>query len=396
MDRKRIQILFQKHLKGTLTKEEREELKQGLQTLDEDTFSAWVDESITVEENHGFSKDEVRRRIDSRIAPDGQFTSAIRRLMKHPAIRVAAVLLLVLSVALWVYRVDKGGHSETMQVVGNSLVMPAEDLVLPEQNAMVTLADGTEVLFDMRIDDTIRHKGLEILRTTDGSLVMRQENPENPYFGEDARHRVAAPKGVALQVVLPDGSSVWLNSGSSISVLASYSQRVRAVELEGEGYFDVRHDESNPFYVTAKDVTVKVLGTAFNLSAYAEDKEVKTTLLEGKVDVSVARNSLRLQPGEQAVVGDDASIQLHKDIRIDQILAWKDGFFRFRDEPIVNIMRELQKWYPISAIEIAEGNTDKFTGSIQRSKKLIDILVAIEEVSNLSFEIREGRVIVMK
>lgn len=397
MDKKRINILFQKHLKGELSSAEQEELKQGLQVLDEDTFSAWIDKYVTVEENHLFSKEEVRNRIERRIgASDRQASGTIRRLMKHPAVAVAAMLVLVLSVALWVYRMGGDERTEVIQMADSENAMRSKDLVLPENEAMVTLADGTEMLFNMDASDTVRHKGLEILRTADGSLVMRQENPDNHYFGEDARHRVAAPKGVALRVVLPDSSLVWLNSGSSIGVWASYSQRARGVELQGEGYFDVRHDDNNPFYVTAKDVTVKVLGTTFNLSAYEGDKEVKATLIEGKVDVSAARNSLILQPGQQAVVNDDASIRLHTDVNINLIMAWKDGFFRFRDEPIANILHELQKWYPISAIEIAEGNTDKFTGSIQRSKKLTDILAAIEEVSDLSFDVKEGRVIVME
>ena len=396
MDKKRIEILFQKHLKGELRPAEQEELKQGLHLLDEDTFSAWVDKYITVEENHLFSKEEVRNRIESRIASDEHTSTTLRRFMKHPAVAVAALLVLMLSVALWVYRMGGGERAEVLKIAENDGALRSEDLVLPEKQSMVTLADGTEMLFNMDTNDTIRHKGLEILRTADGSLVMRQENPNNGYFGEDARHRVAAPKGVALRVVLPDSSLVWLNSGSSIGVWASYNRRTRGVELQGEGYFDVRHDDNNPFYVTAKGVTVKVLGTTFNLSAYEGDKEVKTTLIEGKVDVSAARNSLILQPGQQAVVNDDTSIQLHTDVNVNLIMAWKDGFFRFRDEPIANILRELQKWYPISAIEIAEGNTDKFTGSIRRSKKLLDILAAIEEVSDLSFDVKEGRVIVMK
>jgi len=392
VDKKRINILFQKHLKGELTLEEREELKQGMQMLDEDTFSAWVDEYIAVEENHDFSKDTVRDRIKNRIAAQDRITP-IRRLIKHPLIAIAAMLFLVLSVVLWLYRT--GEHQESLKLVEKRGRLNAEELILPdEEEAMVTLADGTQMVFTTV--DTVRHKGLEIVRTADGSLVMKQENSEQHYFDEDARHRVVAPRGVALHVVLPDSSSVWLNSGSSISIWASYNQQNRSVELSGEGYFDVQHDKNKPFYVTAKDVEVKVLGTVFNLSAYDLDKEVKATLIEGKVDVSASRNSLILRPGEQAVVREDASMQLHKDVNINLVMAWKDGFFRFRDEPIANIMRELQKWYPISAVEIPEGNMDKFTGSIRRSKKLTDILAAIEEVSDLSFVVKEGRVIVMK
>lgn len=393
MDKKRINILFQKHLAGELNPVEWEELKQGMQMLDEETFSAWVDEYVEVEENHNFSKDAIRDGIASRIAAEDRITP-IRRLIRHPLIAVAAMLFLVLSIVFWLYR--SGESEESLKLVEKEGEPTARELILPDDEAMVTLADGTQMLFSTNTVDTVRHKGLEIVRTADGSIVMKQENSEQRYFGEDARHSVVAPKGVALHIVLPDSSSVWLNSGSSIRIWASYNQQNRSVELNGEGYFDVQHDKNRPFYVAAKDVKVKVLGTTFNLSAYEADEEVKTTLVEGSVNVSASGNSLILRPGEQAVVNEDASMQLRKDVNMNLVAAWKDGFFRFRDESIADIMRELQKWYPISAVEIAAGNTDKFTASIRRSKKLTDILTAMEEVSDLSFSIKEGRVIVKK
>lgn len=394
MDRKRINILFQRQLKDELTPAEQKELREGLQTLDEETYSAWVDEYITVEENHDFSKNDVRDRIATQIR-EHKKSSPVRGVVRYALITVAAMLLLTCSVTLWLQ--DSGDdQGQLPRQVEKTEAPYEEELTLPEEEAMVTLADGTQMLFSALADDTVRHKGIEIVRAGDGSLVMRQENQSHHVFGEDARHRVAAPKGVALRVILPDSSLLWLNSGSSISIWASYNQDDRSVQLEGEAYFDIQHDLNKPFYVTAKDVKVKVLGTTFNLSAYQTDEEVKTTLIEGKVDVSASQQSLVLEPGEQAVVSQDASMSLHKNVNMSQVVAWKDGFFRFRDEPIADILRELQKWYPISAVEIPQGNTDKFTGSIQRSKKLADILAALEEVSDLSFVIKEGRVIVMK
>lgn len=390
MDKKRIHILFQKQLTGQLTAAEQEELQQGMQTLDEEMFSAMVDEYITVEENHQFSKAVVRSRIEKQIAASEK-PKPFLSFMKYAGI--AAMLLAMLSVTFWLYRT---GDEDALPLMDSYRPLASEELLLPEEEALVTLADGTTMLFNELTEDTIRHKGIEIVRSPDGSLVMKQASPINHSFKEDARHRLAAPKGVALHIVLPDSSQVWLNSGSSISVRASFNQANRSVDLEGEGYFDIRHDANKPFYVTAKGVNVKVLGTVFNLSAYDVDNDVRTTLIEGGVDVSVAQNSLTLRPGEQAVVQSDASMTLHKNININQVLAWKDGFFRFKDEPIVHILRELQKWYPISGIEIAEENADRFTGSIRRSKKLVDILDAIAEVSDLSFVIREGRVIVME
>src|SRR5690606_4938670 len=174
-----------------------------------------------------------------------------------------------------------GESEESLKLVEKEGEPTARELILPDDEAMVTLADGTQMLFSTNTVDTVRHKGLEIVRTADGSIVMKQENSEQRYFGEDARHSVVAPKGVALHIVLPDSSSVWLNSGSSIRIWASYNQQNRSVELNGEGYFDVQHDKNRPFYVAAKDVKVKVLGTTFNLSAYEADEEVKTTLVEG-------------------------------------------------------------------------------------------------------------------
>jgi len=383
-----------KHLTGNLSQSERVELEQGMRSIDEATFSMWVDELVEVNKDVLFSrKDAVFDAIENKLNENASL-KPLRSPRYQRFLRIAAIWLsVILSIAgLYIY---KGYQTQHLAKVKSHQHL-TDDLTLPENEAMVTLADGTQMHFGAATNDTIRHKGIEVARLADGTLRMKQENNANIFFNKNDRHRLAAPKGVSLRILLPDSSIVWLNSGSSISIWASYGRQKRMVELDGEAYFDIRHHKNKPFFVTAKNTMVKVLGTQFNLSAYQTDPAVQTTLIQGAVHVSASYNSIRLKPGQQAVIKNDASITLHKNISLSQVLAWKEGYFRFQNKPISELLQELAKWYPIEGVEMLAGIDDKFTGSIKRSKKLADLLRAIEQVSALKFVIKERRVIVMK
>ncbi|SJN42890.1 FecR family protein [Sphingobacterium sp. JB170] len=376
--------------------DENKELEQGLQDIDPKVFASWVDKNIIVEENVEFTNQEgVFDRILKNIDRSESSVHTFIPWYKRTIYRVAAACIAVSFCALMYYG-NHNGIFGIMRESGELANTTNEPMELPEEKALVTLADGTQMLLDGSTGDTLRYKGLEITRLTDGSVVMQRRSPEKSYFNEADRHKITAPKGVAVHVYLPDGTGVWLNSGSTITVLASYGENERRVELQGEGFFDVTPNKQKAFIVKAKNSIVRVLGTQFNLSAYSEDMSVKTTLIHGSVDVSAQNNKLRLTPGEQAVVSRNADIALNKDVNISEIVDWKDGYFRFNDQPIGVILQELARWYPIEEVQMELTAPDNFTGSLKRSKKLGDVLDAIASVSDLKFVVHGGRVIVMK
>lgn len=181
-----------------------------------------------------------------------------------------------------------------------------------------------------------------------------------------------------------------------MAMAVSYGRLNRHVTLQGEAFFEVTHLADIPFTVATKNTTVQVLGTTFNVSAYPQDKQVKTTLLTGSVHIQAGNKQLLLKPGQQAQVARDSQMELIKNVDINAVLAWREGYFKFKDESIQVILEELAKWYPITEIAIDPAIDEKFTGSLKRSKKLTDVLDGISQISALKFQFQEGRVHVMK
>lgn len=396
MDQQRTYQLFLKHLRANLSAAEKKELEAGLREIDQHTFDSWVNDNVNEHDEVEFlNQEQVFDRIWGNIDPLPIKNSSISPWYKQTVFQVAAACA-VMAFGLLFFIGDDLLHLQQKGDTMDKVAYAHGSLELPEENALVTLADGTQMLFDALNTDTLRHKGLEITRSNEGVLVMRRKGESDIYFDENDRHKLSAPKGVALHVLLPDSTSVWLNSGSTITLYASFGKNDRRVELQGEGFFEVSHDQHKPFIVKAKNSVVQVLGTRFNLSAYQTDAEVKTTLVEGSVDIRSNQGRLRLSPGQQAVVNDQAGIVLNRNVNISEIVGWKEGYFRFNDKPISEILEELAKWYPIEDIQMQITSPDNFTGSIKRSKNLEDLLDAIASVSDLKFVVQGRRVIVMK
>src|SRR5690606_10465132 len=140
----------------------------------------------------------------------------------------------------------------------------------------------------------------------------------------------------------PDGSKVWLNSASSLRYPVRFSGNERRVEVTGEAYFEISHNDRMPFRVVSNDQVVEVLGTRFNVMAYRDESSINTTLLQGSVKIVNKSNSMIISPGQQAQVKGDNIEVLSVDT--EEVTAWKDGYFMFKSEDIENIMRQVSRW----------------------------------------------------
>ncbi|ERJ57747.1 FecR family protein [Sphingobacterium paucimobilis] len=393
MDRNRLQLLFNKYLNGTLTESEQRELDVLMEELEEAEFSDLVDRSLQLEGNRAFQEDAVFERILSKTAEEDAVLVPFYKRWSSLG-KVAAVVLLTGIVGVVGYQLWKNRAVDNDPVVATAKEITT-DIELPKEDALITLADGKQLSLADVGKDTLHYKGLALLRGGDGTIIM-QQSQQADFFQANEKHRFVAPKGVTLRLMLPDASVVNLNSDSQVEISSLFGKKQREVTLSGEAFFEVAHDKTSPFVVHAKNAAITVLGTQFNMSAYKTDKDVATTLVSGSVQVDAAQGQARIKPGQQARVNHSASIQLQDKVDMGQVLAWKEGYFRFKEESIKNIMEDLAKWYTIAGVEFKAGSTDLFTGSFKRSKKLSEVLANIEQVSDLRFDIQEGRVVVMK
>src|SRR5690606_37962085 len=307
-------------------------------------------------------------------------------------LHIAAMLVVVASVGLLMYFNPAANEAAREEPQQN------DDILLPDQNqALLTLADGRTIVLSDSLDGILAlESGVSIRRGEDGSIIYDYDGRNADLF--DGTHKFntfSTPKGHTYQLVLPDGTRVWLNTASSIHYPVVFAANERKVTLIGEAYFEVAHDRSRPFKVEAKGSVVEVLGTHFNVASFEDDTRVTTTLLAGAVNVSSNRQHVVLKPGEQAVVDESTEdiSRAHVDVRA--VMAWRNGYFRFDNESIESILKKISRWYDIETVAYQGQFNDRFTGTFQRSKSVSLLFSHLEKLAPIQFEIKERRVVVM-
>jgi ferric-dicitrate binding protein FerR (iron transport regulator) len=203
------------------------------------------------------------------------------------------------------------------------------------------------------------------------------------------------PKGGQYMVILPDGTKAWLNASSSLKYPLAFNSDDRVVELTGEGYFEVAKDQNKHFKVKLKnDAVVEVTGTHFNIMAYDDEINIQTTLIEGSVLVNSNNKQIKILPGQQAAIQKDGTIELNTRVNTEDVIAWQNGLFKYKDQPIENIMRQVARWYDVDIVY--EGKvTDHFnvTG-ISRNVSVSKLFNLLELTGRVHFSVEDKKIIV--
>ncbi|WP_069658880.1 FecR family protein [Arcticibacter eurypsychrophilus] len=312
-----------------------------------------------------------------------------------PRVAVAAAVLLVISVGLLFYTNNNNTvHQQKLVKVVNK----SKDVIVPGSNkAFITLADGSKIsLTDASSGKIAKENGVQITKTADGKLIYTLLETEYPPKAL-AYNTITTPRGGQYQIVLPDGTHVWLNAATSLKYPTSFIGKERKVELNGEAYFEVTSNKTMPFKVQNRNQEVEVLGTHFNVNSYADENETKTTLLEGSI--RVLQNSTQLTrvliPGQQSVIKGNASV-LVQDGDLEETMAWKNEKFVFNDQSLVVIMRQISRWYDVDVEYSGNKYVNKaFGGSISRFKSINQVLEILELTGSVRFKVEGRRVIVM-
>ena len=202
------------------------------------------------------------------------------------------------------------------------------------------------------------------------------------------------PRGGEYFLVLSDSTKVWLNSETTLRYPVQFAANIRNVELTGEAYFEVARNEKVPFVVTSGNQKVKVLGTHFNISSYTENETIFTTLIEGRVEVSLENNpesKLILNPSEQSTTSKSGDLIQKRTVDASLFVAWKDGRFVFQDEKLEDIMNTLAKWYDVQVIFDQEKLKQvRFTGNLERYANISEILGKIERTNEVKFAVNKN------
>ncbi|MHA4806566.1 FecR family protein [Flavitalea flava] len=351
---------------------------------------------------------------------------AHHRLYKRVPVAAAAACLLFLFAAgafWWATRPEKSSFTNA----GSAGNKPGNDILPGSSKATLTLANGSVVILEKTADGSLARQGdAHLIKEKDRLEYTLSKNEkssvEDKIAGDDKSspfdktvgkkspppvvyNTLTTPNAGQFQLVLPDGSKVWLNNASSLRYPTSFSGNNRTVELTGEAYFEIapRSDGDGhvkvPFSVKINGLFVNVLGTSFNIMAYAGEKKIRTTLLSGKVQLVSGDKKTLLAPGEQAVVPVEGTMeeswQILKDINTEQAISWKRGYFHFDHTNIEEALQQLARWYDIDVKFEIPVPDYRYDGEIDRNLTLSAILTHMEK-KDLHFHIEGKKLIVSK
>ncbi len=264
----------------------------------------------------------------------------------------------------------------------------------------IVLADGEEVILDSDDSRITLDEGLQLKIDESKSIDLTNKGLDRA----NKQNEVIVPFGKRSELLLADGTKVWLNAGSKFAFPSRFPDKQREVYLEGEAYFEVSHAKEYPFLVHAGDIDVRVLGTHFNVSAYPDDHQIETVLLEGQVAVrregklGISRNEVLLKPYQKAQYEkEEKSIQLLDDPDADVAIAWTEGWFQFSKESMATVFKKLERYYNIK-IEVKDDfpGDEQITGKLDLKESIEEVMPVLEDVAKINYTIGNGKVYIVK
>jgi len=387
--KERIKYLYKQWAEGNATSSEIEELSVWLKDAGNDeTFRKEIEVVLeNSEPGPGYNQSDWQYLIDKIVVPDNGSIEPVHQNRINYFFRIAAaIILLVLGGTAFHTLKNKDTKNRATKTED---IQPVQKDIAPGGNkALLTLSDGKQIILDNAADGNLASEAnVKVTKMSDGKIAYNTERSST----EVLYNSISTPRGGQYQLVLSDGSKVWLNAGSSLHFPITFSGKERTVELIGEGYFEIAHNVAMPFNVKVNNMNVRVLGTHFNINAYADEPAIKTTLLEGLVKINTASTNLMLQPGQQAEIDHKNNVSIRKELDTEEVIAWKNGWFNFNSLRVQDILRQISRWYNVDILYEGETTQKHFTGMVSRNSNVSEVL-RIMEHAGIRFKI-EGKTI---
>lgn len=336
--------------------------------------------------------DEIKNRIWQSVISKAE-NGKVVRIRSRKLWMVAASVLIVLAVGFSYFYLNKNENNKMPGSMAKNTMLK-NDIAPGGNKAVLTLANGFTITLDSAQNGILSQQGnSQVIKLNDGKLIYQKDRNTNAVAVQ--YNTITTPRGGQYQLVLADGSKVWLNAASSIRFPTAFTGKERNVQITGEAYFEVAHNASMPFHVKVNNMDVAVLGTHFNINTYDDGGVMKTTLLEGSVRVSQGIKSVLITPGEQAQIADkEDKIEIKRNVDLEEVVAWKNGKFVFSDANIKTVMDQLARWYNFN-IEFTGEIKDKFHVEITRNTNVSNVFKILEGTGGVHFKIEENKVLVM-
>lgn len=356
-EREKIRQLFERYRKGQCTQDERTRLH------------AWFNQYAGAEAT---GLEELQTAVNAR--------GTVRKKGRMRWLPYAAALAAAITLAWYFW----AGPQADQPV--DTLTVQSGDIQPGGNRATLTLSDGSQI----KLSET--QSGIVV---ADEHILYKEGAEElvNLVAGDATQLVLSTPRGGTYQIILSDGTKVWLNAASTLVYPSHFADDERVVEIDGEGYFEVATNPNKPFKVVSREQEIEVLGTTFNISAYQDEGAVKTTLIEGNVRLRVGRSGeqLSLAPGEQSILS-NATITKHT-VETGPYTAWKAGDFYFDNTPLEDMMRQMSRWYDIDVIYKQTVPKESFSGAMSRNVTLQTVLELLR-ISEINYRLTRNKLII--
>lgn len=379
----RLQNLLSAYFNKDLSESENEEL---LSYFYNPLFIKEIEERLGQEFDSESGLEEMTEQQQLKILnkvfeEQAEFTPPIKRIWLWPWVACAIAITALIS-GIWFYKVTK------VTLVKESNFVYKDDVLPGRTGGAITLSDGRVIKLSGGKDGIILQPGR--MRYNDGTRLSSDTVEISGSI------KASTLRGQTYRFLLPDGSKVWLNANSTLSLyLDAFGKHKRVVELEGEAYFEIAGNKKVPFVVKSKRQRVEVLGTHFNINTYSDEPVVTTTLLEGSVRLVTVRQERILEPGEQALTTDKV-VEVTR-IDVSKAVDWIAGDFNFEDTDFRVAMREICRWYDMEIVYDQSVPKDIRSGGwISRSNPLSSVLRSIEKSGQVHFKIEGKKIYVTK
>ncbi|WP_353135919.1 FecR domain-containing protein [Pseudopedobacter sp.] len=375
INKSEILELLEKSLQGKLSQEEEKHLDY-LLLKDGDVHEIPFEDEA--------EREEIEHRLLQKIH-QSKNKNKIRVIKKY--LVAATISTFALATGIHYYFSSK----QPLEISKNSRVEKKSDINLDQP--VLTLSDGTKVNLNQTNSGVLTtQENVEIIGN-EGLLSYSKNSADHIVRSQTVYNTLKTPNGVQYHLALSDGTRVWLNGNSEIKFPVLFNGEERVVELSGEAYFEVAKT-NKPFKVSTDNTVIQVLGTHFNVKAYKDDTNVKTTLLEGSVKVASLGKEKILRPGQEAVCS-GSDILIHQ-VDVELAVGWRNGLFTFNNEPLEQVMKQISRWYNMEVIYSGVKPQILFTGIIPIRDNIQKALMPVGEAASLSFDIKVNKIIVTK
>lgn len=411
----RIQYLLQKFFRNEYTAEEKEELALWIDTIgNEDEWKSQLEDVWNqypvMEKMDPLKVESVLKKIFEEEKATLNFPSRKKsRINGMFRVSVMAAAVAGLLITLSIMYVNKHFRPKTI-IESARQTLTKEDITPGGNKAVLLLANGKKILLDSAENGSLAQLGnTRIVKLQNGQLTYTNAGAATNPLPAEAIHfnTLRTPPGGQYQIVLPDGTKVWLNAASSIKFPTAFATNQRQVEISGEAYFEVAKNPASPFTIQiisshgAPEANVFVLGTSFNINAYEDESAIKTTLSEGKVKVESLTNTqlaegkqtdgTQIFPGEQVLIDKTGKLSVAKKVDLEEVTAWKNGRFDFEGNDIESVMRQIARWYNVD-VKYENTISAHFMGTISRDVNLSEVLKMLEVTGTVKFKVERRTV----